>query len=122
MRMLDMHIGVRDLQSAVAFYSALLPHVKIVTDTDNKQKFISLEDGSAFGIWEAGYHGLHDGLPAEHLHFAFQIKPDEYDTYRDKLETLGVDVIEHEWRDGQRSLYFFDADGHQGEFMTKGWL
>ncbi len=122
MRMLEMHIGVRDLEAAVTFYAALLPHERIITDTDNKQKFLVLADGSAFGIWEAGYHGLHNGLPAAHLHFAFQIKPDEYDTYKAKLETLGVAVIEHKWSDGERSLYFFDADGHQGEFMTKGWL
>jgi len=122
MRMLEMHIGVRDLDAAVAFYSALLPHERVITNSDNKQKFLVFADGSAFGIWEAGYRGLHDCLAAAHLHFAFQIAPDQYDSYKEKLEALGVDVIEHRWHDGQRSLYFFDTDGHQGEFMTKGWL
>ena len=122
MRMLEMHIGVQDLQKSVEFYSNLIPHTKVITDDDHKQVFLVLDDGSAFGIWEAGYHGLHDGLAGKHLHFAFEIKPDEYESYKQKLESLGVDVIEHRWRDGQRSLYFFDADGHQGEFMTKDWL
>ena len=43
--------------------------------------------------------------------FAFEIRPDEYDAYKTKLESLGVEVIEHRWKDGQRSLYFFDYDG-----------
>ena len=122
MRMLEMHIGVKNLKKSVEFYSTLLPHEKIISDEEKKQYFIVLHDGSAFGIWEEEYHGLHDGLPAKHLHFAFEIKPNEYDEYKTKLESLGVDVIEHTWRDGERSLYFFDADGHQGEFMTKSWL
>ncbi len=122
MRMLEMHIGVNDINKSVLFYSQLLPHKKIIEDTDNKQVFIVLEDGSTFGIWEDGYHGLLDGLPAKHLHFAFQISPSEYDTFKKKLELLGVEVLEHTWKDGQRSLYFFDDDGHQGEFMTKDWL
>lgn len=122
MRMLEIHIGVKDVKKSVAFYSELLPHIKIIDDEEKKQVFIVLEDGSAFGIWEEGYHGLHKGLAAKHLHFAFEISPDEYDLYKSKLEKLGVDVIEHSWTDGERSLYFFDADGHQGEFMTKDWL
>ncbi len=121
MRMLEMHIGVKDIQKALAFYRELLPHKRVIEDDENKQVFIVLEDGTAFGIWEAGYHGLLNGLPAEHLHFAFQITPDEYDFFKEKLQKLDVEVLEHTWRDGQRSLYFFDADGHQGEFMTKEW-
>ncbi|KAA3630829.1 MAG: hypothetical protein DWP97_14500 [Calditrichaeota bacterium] len=122
MRMLEMHIGVKDLEKSVEFYTKLLPHEKIISDDEKKQYFIVLHDGSAFGIWEDAYHGLYEGLPAKHLHFAFEIKPDEYDEFKKKLESLGVEVIEHTWRDGERSLYFFDADGHQGEFMTKSWL
>ena len=122
MRMLEMHIGVKDINKSVSFYKQLLPHRKIIEDDENKQVFIVLEDGSAFGIWEDGYHGLLGGLPAKNLHFAFQISFDEYDLFKSKLESLGVEVLEHEWQDGQRSLYFFDDDGHQGEFMTKDWL
>ncbi len=121
MRMLEMHIGVKDIQKSLAFYRELLPHKRVIDDAENKQVFIVLEDGTAFGIWETGCRGLLDGLPAEHLHFAFQIAPEEYDSFKDKLQKLGVEALEHTWRDGQRSLYFFDADGHQGEFMTKEW-
>ena len=71
---------------------------------------------------EKGKQGLYDGRGAEHLHYAFQIDPDEYDDYLSRLKALGVEVIEHEWSNGHRSLYFFDHDGHQGELMTCDWL
>jgi len=80
-----------------------------------------LNDGSAFGLWKKGTRGIHDGRGAEHLHFAFRISPDEYDGYRFRLESLGVEALEHNWKDGHKSLYFFDPDNHQGEFMTKDW-
>ena len=121
MRMLEMHIGVKDINKSVEFYSQLLPHTKIIDDDERKQVFIVLADGSAFGIWENGYRGMFDGLPARHLHFAFQIAVDEYDLFKKKLKKLSVDIIEHTWRDGHKSLYFFDDDAHQGEFMTKDW-
>lgn len=81
-----------------------------------------LNDGSAFGFWKKGTRGIHNGRGAEHLHFAFEISKDEYDEYMSRLESLNVEVLEYEWKDGNKSLYFFDPDGHQGEFMTKDWL
>lgn len=74
------------------------------------------------GLWKKGTRGIHNGRGAKHLHFAFEISPDEYDDYKKRLESLNVEVLEYEWNDGNRSLYFFDPDGHQGEFMTKDWL
>jgi hypothetical protein len=29
--------------------------------------------------------------------------------------------LEYVWPSGHRSVYFFDYDGHQGEFMTTDW-
>ena len=81
-----------------------------------------LDDGSAFGLWKKGAIGLHNGRGAEHLHFAFQIAAEDYDEYKKRLESLGIEAIEHVWKNDNRSLYFFDPDGHQGEFMTKDWL
>ena len=104
------------------FYKKLLPHKKIIGSPDSDQVFLVFDNGSALGLWKKGAIGLHNGRGAEHLHFAFQIKPDEYIDYKNRLEALNVEVLEHSWSDGHRSLYFFDPDGHQGEFMTKDWL
>ncbi len=120
MRFIELHIETQNYDRAIEFYTELLPHEKVIRDDD--QTFIILPDGSAFGIWRKGHHGLYDGLAADHLHFALQIRPDEYNEYKSRLELLGREVTEHNWPDGHRSLYFFDMDGHQGEFMTKNWL
>ena len=122
MRLIEAHIEVSDLQRALDFYSTLLPHKKIVKWTDSSAVALVLHDGSAFGLWKIGKKGLHGGRGAAHLHFALQIEPHEFDDYKGRLEGLGVEVIEHEWPSGQRSLYFFDPDGHQGELITCDWF
>jgi catechol 2,3-dioxygenase-like lactoylglutathione lyase family enzyme len=122
MRFLEMHIEVSDLKRSLDFYAQLLPHEKVIRSSDGSQMFIVLHDGSAFGIWLESTVGLHGGHGADHLHFAFQIRSDEYDEYKSRLKSLGIEPIEHTWSDGYRSLYFFDPDGHQGEFMTTDWL
>jgi catechol 2,3-dioxygenase-like lactoylglutathione lyase family enzyme len=122
MRLLEAHIEVSDLQRSLNFYSTLLPHKKIVNWSDHSAAALVLHDGSAFGLWKISKTGLHGGKGAQHLHYAFQITPGEYQTYKKRLESLSVDVVEHEWPSGHRSLYFFDPDGHQGEFMTCDWF
>jgi catechol 2,3-dioxygenase-like lactoylglutathione lyase family enzyme len=122
MRMLELHIEVADLDTAFAFYSRLIPYARVVDFPDGSAKVLVLEDGTAFGLWQKGKQGLYGGRAARHLHFALQISPEEYDSYLARLLEMGIEVIEHEWDDGHRSLYFFDADGHQGELMTKDWL
>ena len=122
MRFLEAHIEVADLERSIDFYSSLLPHKKIVRFKDGNAAALVFDDGSALGLWLTGKTGLHGGKGAQHLHFAFQINPDEYDRYKERLEKLQVEVIEHHWPSGERSLYFFDSDGHQGEFLTSDWF
>ena len=122
MRILELHIEVEDVQRSLAFYKQLIPHEKVGTWDDGTAAAIVLKDGTAFGLWKKGKSGLYDGRGGEHLHFAFQIEPEEYEEYKQRLEKAGVKVIEHTWPNGNRSLYFFDPDGHQGEFMTVDWM
>jgi catechol 2,3-dioxygenase-like lactoylglutathione lyase family enzyme len=122
MRLLEVHLEVADVERSVRFYSNLLAHRKIDSWDEGTANAIILEDGAAFGIWKKGKRGIHGGQGGEHIHFAFQISPDEYTTYKRKLEDLGMKVQEHTWPNGHRSVYFVDYDGHQGEFMTVDWL
>ena len=122
LRMIEIHLEVADLARAEKFYAALLSFQRISRWDDGSAIAFVFEDGAAFGLWRQGKRGLFDGRGAEHLHYAFQISRDELDLYRERLFALGVDVIEHTWPSGDTSLYFFDPDGHQGEFLTKDWL
>jgi catechol 2,3-dioxygenase-like lactoylglutathione lyase family enzyme len=122
MRFLEMHIETADLEKALEFYSRLIPHEKVVRWKDDSAAALVMPDGRAFGIWREGKRGIHDGRGAKHLHFAFQIDPAEYAEYKARLEASGTEVLEHDWPNGHKSMYFFDADGHQGELMTCDWL
>lgn len=122
MQLLEVHIEAADPEASLAFYQSLLDCEKIIWRESRLAVFMVLRDGTAFGIWKKGSRGIHNGQAGAHVHFAFRIDPDEYDEYRDRLASLGVTILDYDWEDGHRSLYFFDPDGHQGEFMTKGWL
>ena len=122
MRLLEIHIESEDVKKSIMFYKEILEYEKILELNDKRQIMFVMKDGCCFGIWEKGFRGIHDGRGARHLHFAFQIPPSQYRMYKVRLEALGIKVSEHEWNDGERSMYFFDPDGNQGEFMTKDWL
>ncbi|MBD3403874.1 hypothetical protein GF420_13355 [candidate division GN15 bacterium] len=122
MRILELHIEVSDLDRSLEFYTALLPHEKVVRWQDNSAAALVFPDGTSMGLWRTGKRGLYDGRGGEHLHFAFQIEDHEYDSIRARVVELGCEVIDHVWPNGKRSLYFFDPDNHQVEFMTVDWL
>jgi catechol 2,3-dioxygenase-like lactoylglutathione lyase family enzyme len=122
MRMLELHLECDDLEAAITFYTRLLPHDRLVWNgPGDPQAFIVLREGTALGLWERGARGIHDGRGGRHVHWALQIAPEEYDAYKSKIGELGCEALEWEWPDGAKSVYFFDADGHQGEFMTTDW-
>lgn len=121
MRILEIHIEVEDVQRSFNMYSQLIPHSKVIWWDERDAVAMVLEDGSAFGLWKKGKKGIHSGRAGQHVHFAFQIAPSEYDEYKRKIESLGLTPLEHTWPRGAKSVYFFDSDGHQGEFMTTDW-
>ena len=122
MRLVETHIEVDDVHKSLDLYAKLLPHKKIVKWADDKVGALILEDGSAFGCWTKGMRGIHNGEGGSHVHFAFQIKPEEYDHYFNLVKSVGLEPLEFVWETGHKSVYFFDYDGHQGEFITADWI
>lgn len=54
-------------------------------------------------------------------HIAFAVAEAEFDAWRTRLESNGVEVLsEVVWERGARSLYFRDPDGHLLELATPG--
>jgi catechol 2,3-dioxygenase-like lactoylglutathione lyase family enzyme len=122
MRLLEIHLECSDLEEALAFYSQLLPHTRVVWNgPTDPQAFLVLNDGTALGLWQTGTRGIHDGLAGAHVHWALQIAPADFEMYCARIRALGATPLEWLWSDGSRSVYFFDRDGHQGEFMTRDW-
>lgn len=119
--MIELHIEVANLNKSLDLYQQILPHKRIEFFEDKKAVVLVLNDGAAFGLWETGRTGIHNGRAASHLHFAFDIEADELEIYRTKLQKLGLEVFDHSWGENWNSIYFFDYDGHQGEFITGGW-
>ncbi len=122
MRLIETHIEVKDVEKSLRLYKKLIPHKKILRWSDNNVAAIVLNDGSAFGIWREGHKGIHNGNAGKKTHFAFQINQDEYLEYKNKITESGMDALEYDWENGYKSVYFFDYDGHQGEFMTGNWI
>ena len=122
MRLIEIHLEVSNLETSFNFYRQLFPYKQIVQFKNKDAYVLILEDGSAFGIWLKGKVGLFGGKGGEHVHYAFNITTDEYPLYLAKLKKMQTEYFEHEWDNGAKSVYFFDADGHQGEFITCDWL
>ncbi|WP_216324591.1 FosX/FosE/FosI family fosfomycin resistance hydrolase [Deinococcus aestuarii] len=71
------------------------------------------------GVWLAVMEG--DPLPTQtYNHIAFQIREEDLDGCRERLQTLGVYLLPPRPRvEGEgRSLYFFDFDNHLFELHT----
>lgn len=122
MHLIEIHLEVSDLESSIEFYKQLLPHTQIIQFKNKNASVFVLEDGSAFGIWSKGDIGMFGGKGGAHVHYAFKIRPEEYPLYLSKLKSLETEYFEHDWDNGAKSVYFFDADGHQGEFITCNWI
>lgn len=63
-----------------------------------------------------GHRGIGSG------HFAFAIAADDFQKWRERLESKGVSVESAvHWPGGAQSLYFRDPDNHLVELMTPGF-
>ena len=121
-KLVETHIEVEDVEKSLKLYQQLIPHKKCLKWADGKVSALVLDDGSALGIWKKGHRGIHNGRGGRHLHFAFQINEKEYETYKNKINSLKLEPLEYEWESGHKSVYFFDYDNHQCEFITANWI
>jgi glyoxylase I family protein len=120
----------QDLERTTAFYRDVLG-LTLVSDA------VNADDPSARHFW-FGFGGTarttlvsfleypdlepgQIGVGATH-HFAFLVDtPEEHQAWFDYLRECGVQCSEIFDRDGFRSLYLRDPDGHIIEIATRGW-
>ena len=122
MKLIETHIEVVDVEKSLTLYKKLIPHKHILRWAEGKVAALVLDDGSAFGIWQKGHKGIHNGLAGQQTHFAFQIDKGDYESYLRLIKDCDLEPLEHDWDNEYKSVYFFDYDGHQGEFMTGNWI
>ena len=122
MKLIETHIEVEDVEKSLNLYKQLIPHKTILRWAEGNVAALVLNDGSAFGIWKKGHKGIHNGLAGQKTHFAFQIKEDGYTDCVELIKECGLEPLEYDWGNKYKSVYFFDYDGHQGEFITGNWI
>lgn len=55
------------------------------------------------------------------VHFAFEVKREEYDDALQKIKDAGIPILhEHVWKDQLRSFYFHDPDQNLVEVIEEG--
>jgi len=55
------------------------------------------------------------------IHFAFEVKREEYDDALQKIKDAGIAILhEHVWKDKLRSFYFHDPDQNLVEVIEEG--
>lgn len=55
------------------------------------------------------------------IHLAFEVDKMSYETTIKQIEEAGIEIIHHqEWKNGCRSFYFHDPDGHLVEIIEEG--
>lgn len=112
---------VRDLNRMETILTSVLGARKIYDSCDDtfslsRERFFLVGDNE---LWIAAMEG-EPLKERSYNHIAFKIDDGDFDTYRKRIESLGLDIRESRSRvDGEgRSIYFHDDDNHLFELHT----
>ena len=108
--------SVSDLEKSIEFYQDVFDAKLLVKGRSTA--YFDLN-----GMWLAV--NLEKDIPRNEInqsytHVAFSIEEHEFDNIYNKLEKLGVSILNGRDRDesDKKSIYFTDPDGHKFEFHT----
>lgn len=110
---------VQDLEKATLFFETIFDAKEVYSsDVDTfsiaQEKFFLIDD-----LWIAVMQG--ESLPTKtYNHVAFKITESDYDTYLDKINSLGLEIKAGRPRIAGEasSIYFYDFDNHLFELHT----
>jgi len=120
MRILETILYAEDLVAAHRFYTDVLG-LEVISFDPDRNLFLRLEE-SVLILFKASKTIINDaGVPPHGMtgigHVAFRATGDELESWRSKLEAVGVPIIqERTWDNGSRSIYFNDPTGNVLEF------
>ncbi len=114
---------VADLKRTRAFYEGKLG-LECFSEVDGRHIFFRAGNSVLLCfIAEATKNDQH--LPPHYgtgqLHFAFESRKEDYDSWRRKITALGIPILQDvEWPRGGRSFYFHDPDQNVAEIVEAG--
>lgn len=116
-------IYIKDIEKSRDFYHNKLG-LPIIGEVKNRHIFFRVRD-SVFLCFVAATTKNDERLPPHwadgRQHYAFECVKDEYESWKDRFQQQGIDII-HEltWPTGARSFYFHDPDMNVGEVVQPG--
>lgn len=111
------------LDSSEAFYHQMLGF-DIISKVEGRHIFFRV-GGQVLLCFIAEATKAETELPAHYAsgkqHIAFEVSPDQYEAWKEKLLDDGVEVTHEQlWKPGVSSFYFEDPDGHVLEILPPG--
>ena len=124
-RVLETCLYSKDLGRTKNFYANILDLV-LYGEQENRHVFFKMPDGAVllfFNPDETSKEG--QGLPSHfatgHQHLAFEIPKNDYQAWKERIERANIPIIQEQtWKNGVRSFYFRDPDGHLLEICEPG--
>lgn len=116
-------IYVKDLRSSEKFYSEVLGLEKI-SDVPDRHVFFRAGT-SVLLLFNSEATAADEKLPPHFgegkMHFAIEVEQKDYEKAKSEIKKHAISIEhEHEWKDGLKSFYFRDPDGHLVEIVPKG--
>lgn len=108
------------LPKAKDFYHAKLG-LPILMEEEGQHVF--LRAGASVLLCFASEVSKHKQAPPPHYaygsqHIAFEVPLEEYEAWKDKIQALGITIIQEQtWKGGLQSFYFHDPEGHVLEII-----
>ena len=127
-RILETALYVENLTESAQFYERVLglsvmsreDRLVAMSAGEGTVLLLFRRGGTAAGAsFPCGWISPHDGTGP--VHFAFAIRAEDLEPWREHLAAEGVDIeSEVHWDRGGTSFYFRDLDGHSVELATPG--
>lgn len=114
---------VSDLAATKAFYSEKL-RFEVIAEVEDQHIFFRVGNSVLLCFIPENSKAKESPPPHfayGHQHIAFEVAPDEYLQWKERVAHLGIEIIqEQQWKNNLQSFYFLDPDKHVLEIIPTG--
>ncbi|MDN5215730.1 VOC family protein [Fulvivirgaceae bacterium BMA12] len=114
---------IQDIKRSIAFYNGKL-EFPIIDEKENRHVFFRV--GASVLLCFIAETTKKDEILPPHFgsgtqHLAFEVTPEDYEKYKEIMKDKDIAIThEHTWKEGIKSFYFEDPDGHVLEIVPRG--